>query len=58
MQKFFCLLLLLSQLVGSVLHDLLQVRGVLLHDRYHVVKDIGLPGQDTQGNTEIRYWGR
>ena len=38
-----CLLLLLSQLRGALLHQRLQRGGVLLHDGQHVVKDVGPP---------------
>ena len=43
MQQVISLLLLLYKLLGSVLHNTFQIGGILLHDSYHVIQNVGLP---------------
>jgi hypothetical protein len=42
MKESIRLLLLFHQLHGSLLNQILQITGVLFHDRQHVVKYVGL----------------
>ena len=43
MKQFLCPLLFLSQLICLLIHQLLQICGIFLHNGHHIVENVGLP---------------